>query len=655
MHDLTLLKDLLILVAFAIPSVALAERVGVPAIVAFLLVGVAIGPHGLALIGRVEDVKALAELGVVLLLFEIGLELSVARIARMRTIVLVGGTLQVALTIGAVTAVGVLAGATPHTAIAFGFLVTLSSTAIVLKIYRERADLDTPHGRVVLGILIFQDLAVVPLMVVLPFLSDSGGPVTAALGRVALALGVLAAVVLAGRVLVPHVLERVSALRNHEIFTLTVAFIGLGAAFATASVGLSLAIGAFVAGLVVSESEYAAAALSDVLPFRAVFSGIFFTSVGMLLDIGFVYDRAALVAGVAAGVVIGKGVINTAIVAIALRRSLVTSVVAGLGLAQIGEFSFVLAGVAVAAGLMSDPIYQVFLAATVLSMIATPFLIQLGPALARLVGRSTTLKDPLGQLPAGKTDHTIIVGYGLSGRHLASVLKAAHLPYVILEVNGLTVRRAREEHEPIFFGDGTRRETLEQVGITDARTVIFNISSPNDERRGVAVARELNPTARIIVRTRTVAAIADLERLGASDVIVEEYEAALELFERVMDHYHIPANTIAAELDAVRSAHYGILRGVPTEELRLDELKYLGIHHALQLVEVEEGSQAVGENAVTLSLRRETGATVVAVVRDAVAHYDPAPGFRYQPGDVVVLVGAAPALLQGAEMLRAAR
>ncbi len=659
MHDFALLRDLLILVAVAIPTVALAERVKIPSIVAFLIVGLVIGPFGFRLIAHPDDVAVLAEMGVVLLLFEIGLEVSLARIIKMGSVVFLGGSLQIAATIGLVVAVGTFAGVSLESSIAFGCFVALSSTAIVLKTYHDKGELDTPFGRTALGILIFQDLAVVPLMVFVPLLSQAvGGNVAMVLARVGVSLLVLAAVVTAGRVLVPWVLERVASSANRDLFTLTVALCGLGAAFATASVGLSLALGAFLAGLVISESEYGAQALSDVLPFRALFSGIFFTSVGMLLDLSFVWEHAARVGAITAGIVIGKALIVVLVVRFALRRSLVASVLTGLGLAQVGEFSFVLASVALTAGVVTEPTYQLFLAATVLSMLATPFLMQhartVAEAVARVAGRSTLGGEPFEKAHARSLEnHAIIVGYGMSGHHLARVLKAAHLPYIVLEVNGQTVRQARQAREPIFFGDGTRREVLLHAGIRDARVVVFNISSPSDERRGVALARELNPNAKIVVRTRTVDTIADLERRGATDVVVEEYEAALELFERVLQHYRIPSNTIAVEMEAVRSEHYGVLRGLSKEALRLDELKYLGIQHALELVEIEEGARAVGESPVSLELRSTTAVTVVAVIREGVAEYELNETVRFRVGDTVVLVGPSPALQKGAAYFRA--
>jgi CPA2 family monovalent cation:H+ antiporter-2 len=412
-----------------------------------------------------------------------------------------------------------------------------------------------------------------------------------------------------------------------------------------------------LAGLVISESEYGLQALSDILPFRDAFSGIFFTSVGMLLDISFVIDSVVLVLEVTAAIVILKALIVTA-VSLTLRRSLPVSLVSGLGLAQVGEFSFVLAGVGLPLGLFAESDYQLFLSASVLSMLLAPLLIAAGPQFAQ--GLAAVLRRPAaGFLRRAETsegelrDHAIIVGYGISGKHLARVLHAAQIPYVVLDQNGQQVRRARGEGIRIRFGDGTRREVLERVAVEQARVIIFAIASPADEKRGVAMARYLNPSVRIVVRTRYVLAIDELMRLGATEVVVEEFEASLELFAKVLEFYEIPTNVIHRELELVRSEHYGLLRGSTRPDVKLDALRHLGIHAALDLIEVEEGSPAVGEDAVSLDVRRKTGSVVLAVVRDGAAIYKRDPAFRYRAGDTVVLVGDAESLEKGGELFRA--
>lgn len=660
MHEFALLRDLVILVAVAIPVVVLTHRLKIATVVGFLITGIVIGPHGLSLIGQPDSVAALAELGVVLLLFAIGLELSLARIIKLGPTVMLGGGLQMGGTL-VVAGLIALGFAVPvRQAVLFGALAALSSTAIVLKVYTERAELDTPQGRVVIAILLFQDLCVVPLMLLVPML---GGTATAgqppAMLRIGVALVVTTALVLVARFAVPRLLERVAALRNREIFTLCIVVFGLGAAYVTASIGLSLALGAFIAGLVISESEYGIQALSDVLPFRDTFSGIFFTSVGMLLDVGFVADHLRLVVGATAGLIVLKAAIAGGIVRL-LRRSLQVSVVSGLGLAQVGEFSFVLAAVAEPLGLLTRDSYQVFLGVSVLSMILAPFIIQAsGPMAEWAVRLRGGLPVPMdahqAEAAQALSDHVIVVGYGLSGRNLARVLKSAEIPYVILEQNGQVVRQARLDREPILFGDATRHEVLERVGIGRARVIVFAISSPAEERRGVAVARHLNPRISIVVRTRYVKEIEELERLGADQVIPEEFETSLEIFALVLRLYGVPMGTIRREVEAARGEHYEMLRGLSIPGLKLDALRHLGVRAAIETVQVEEGSRAVGESPTTLALRRATGSSVIAAVRDGQVHYTPDPEFRFRAGDLVVLVGTPDALAQATGLFQPRR
>ena len=658
MRELGILQDLVVVLGVAIPTVAIAHRLRIPAIVGFFLVGAVIGPYGLALIPNAESVTVLADLGVLLLLFTIGLELSLTRVMQLGRVALQGGALQVGGTLVAVAAVATGLGVPINQAVFYGGLVALSSTAVVLKVYADRGELDTPHGRVVVSILLFQDLCVVPLMLFMPMLAgaQTGSAAVGNWAGIARSLLVVALLVAGGRVVVPWVLDRIVLLRDRELFTLCIGFFGLGAAFATASFGLSLALGAFVAGLVISESEYGLQAMSNVLPFHDVFSGIFFASVGMLLDARFLIAQPLLVVGATVGILLLKGLLSAAVV-LSLRRGLQASIASGLSLAQVGEFSFILAGVGVPLGLFAGNDYQLFLAVSVLTMVATPFMIararQAADGIERVLGwLGFTVPLPDEGSTVQLKDHTIIVGYGFSGRRLAHVLDSARLPYVVLEQNGQAVQSARREGVPIFFGDGTRRAVLERVGCERARVILFVISSTADERRGVVAARELNPAVRIIVRTHFVRAIEDLTRLGASEVVVEEFEASVELFALVLEFYEVPSNTIRREVDAVRSEHYSMLRGESRPDLQLDTLKHLGIHSALDLVQVEEGAAAVGGNPSTLNLRRDTGATLVAVVRDGKAFYKRDDTFQFRVGDTAVLVGEQDALERGAALFR---
>jgi CPA2 family monovalent cation:H+ antiporter-2 len=649
MGDLIILQDLVILVAVAIPVVALAQRLHVPSVVGFLVTGVLIGPHALALIHDLEAVHELAEIGVILLLFVIGLELSLGRVVALGPTIVRAGLLQVLGTIAVVILLVVPLGFSFERALVVGALVSLSSTAVVLKVYGERGALDSPHGRIAVGILIFQDLAIVPLVLVVRTLGGADASVASIFLSIGVSLLVVGGLLVAGRYVVPWLLRWLAEIDARELFTLGILLFGLGAALLTARFGLSLALGAFLAGLLISESEYGSQALSDVLPFRDTFSGVFFISVGMLLDAG------ALVAGplpflAAAGAVILIKTIVTSAAAMTLRRPLQVSLMAGIGLAQIGEFSFVLAGVAAPLGFLSPDENQLFLGAAVLTMLATPFMVAAAPpATRRLCAAIGRPAEPAAEDDTGDSgdlsDHVIIVGYGISGRNVARVVDGAGIPYVVLEQNGRVVEAARRAEQPVMYGDAAQRHTLERVGVGKARVLVLAIASPADELRSVAIARRLNPGIRIVVRTRFVQSIAELQGVGADEVIAEEFETSLEIFSRVLRHYDIPSNVIEREVNAARMEHYGLALGeTGTPRDRLDALASLGIHRAIDIIEVEPGSDADGEHPAALQLRARTGATAVAIARDGAAHISPGPDFRFRTGDSVVLVGDADAL-----------
>jgi CPA2 family monovalent cation:H+ antiporter-2 len=650
MHGIPVLRDLVILVAVAIPVVIIAQRLRVPTVVGFLLTGIAIGPNALGLVAQPDSVSSLAEVGVVLLLFAIGLELSLSRIVRMGQWVLRGGGLQVVATIAAIAGLALLFDTPPRLAIFFGALFALSSTAIVLKVYNDRGELDAPHGRVAVAILLFQDLCVVPLMLAAPLLGGSGTTAAASIRTILLSVVVVAVLILGGRLAVPRALRRIAELRNREIFTLSVVFIGLGAAYITSAFGMSLALGAFLAGLIISESDYGLQALSDVLPFRDTFSGIFFISVGMLLDVGYVASHLVAVVSVTLGVMALKALIIVFVVRL-LKRSFRVGILTGLGLAQVGEFSFVLAGTGITLGLLDAQQYQLFLGASVLSMLAAPFVIGAAERVAEWATHATRRPHviiPTTEMPAVRAlrDHVIIVGYGLNGRNLALALESAQIPYVVLEQNGQLVRRARLERTPIFFGDGTRAEVLDKVGIEHARVLVYAIAAPAEERRGVAVARHLSQTVRIVVRTRYVSEIEELRRLGADEVIPEELETSIEIFARVLRRYGVEVNRIRRLVDEVRSDHYGMfLTRERSVTSRIgDALSPLGERVRLETVVVEEGTLAANQSPASLHLRKATGATVIALVRNGAVTYSPEPTTTFEVGDEVLLVGDSNAL-----------
>ena len=656
MHVPTLLIDLTLLVGMAIPIVALAHRASIPSLVGFLIAGILVGPSGLGLIGNTGEVEFLAELGVALLLFAVGLELSLSHVRQWARSVFIGGSLQVGTTLLCVAGLAMAFGIPTGQAIFYGAIAAMSSTAIVTKLYSDRAELDSAHGRSVISVLLFQDLCVLPLILLLPVLAGLGGADMGAVGMEFLrGLVIMTVLVVGGRFIVKRTLDRIVLFRDRDLFTLCVGFFGIGTAVVTASAGFSIAIGAFIAGLIISESEYGLQALSDVLPFRAVFSGIFFISIGMLLDVSVLMTQLDVLLPIVAGLIALKLLLVTVAV-LAVGASLTTALISGLSLAHIGEFSILLAAVGLPLGLFREGDYQLFLSAAVLSMMVTPFMIRAARPIAERIAPPDKRLRRRGDVDADTSesisDHTVIVGYGVAGRYLARVLDAAGIACIVVEHDAELVRRARQDGIQVAFGDGTQPTVLDHVGARRARVIVFAISAPAEESRGVVVARDLNPSAHIVVRTRYTSSIDELLSVGANDVVVEEFEASIELFARALESYRIPINLIWQEAETVRTEHYGLLRGTAEPNLRLDAIKHLGIHDALELIEIKEGAWAVGKSARTMKLRRQTGVVQLAVVRDGRPYYRRDPDFRYQPDDTVVLVGDRESLDRAIELFQ---
>jgi len=659
-HDLPLLQDLLILLLASVPIAFICNRLRLPVIIGFMITGILIGPYGLKLIHDVRMVEALAEIGIVLLLFAIGLEFSLRRIMEIKQLVFLGGGLQVIFTALAVTGIVYLLGRGVGQVIFFGFLFALSSTAIVLKSYIDRAEIDTPHGRAVTGILLFQDLCIVPIMLLVPILSGKEGSsaINIAL-RLGTAVVAIAVIIFTARTVIPRALHHIVQLRSHEVFIIFIVLVSLGTSWLTAQFGLSLALGAFIAGLVLSESEYSHQIVADILPFRDVFNSIFFISIGMLLSINSLAADLLTVLGWVSALIFGKAVIILILMRI-LGRSLRVSTMIGLGLAQIGEFSFILAKTGVEQGLLSGSDYQRFLAASILSMIATPFLIQVAPRIGygvqSMLAPGSLLESSMMGLVAEEQrlmGHSIIVGYGLNGRNLSKVLRRVGIPYLILELNAGVVREASLRGEPIHYGDSTRREVLHRAGLEHARVLVLAISDPIATRRTVMLARQMNPHIHIIVRTRYMSELPDLYKLGANQVIPEEFETSIEIFSRVLREYGIGRNRIQREVEEIRREGYQMLRApsLPLLEMR-DIAEALG-SASTETLFIDANSPAVGKTLREMELRKRTGATVITVVRDGHTEINPGPEFRFNAEDIIVLLGSPEQIERAVEQISA--
>jgi monovalent cation:H+ antiporter-2, CPA2 family len=661
MSDPHFLRELIIVLTATIAIVFIFQKLRLPTIVGFLLTGVIIGPHGFQLIQSVDQVETLAEIGVVLLLFTIGLEFSLETILSVQRRVVWAGLLQVVLTTLVVLAVARLLGASVEVGLFYGFLVSLSSTAIVLRIYQDRGEIDSLQGRLASGLLLFQDLCVVPMMLLLPVLAGSGqDSIFLIVWVLAKSLITLVAIVWTARQLLPRLLHQVALLRNREIFVLFVVLVCFGTAWLTSETGLSLALGALVAGLVISESELSHQIVADILPLRDCFSGIFFISIGMLLNLGLLSQdfRITLLE-----LLLMIGIKSLVLFAVFwwLYRSIRLGVVLGLGLAQIGEFSFVLAKAGINFGLLSPADGQIFLAASILSMMATPFLIQWAHAWAfgfeGLFNKDTGLNGSTrgeAKATASATGHVIVVGYGLNGQNLARVLKEVGIPYRVLEMDPDLVRSAKAGGEPISFGDGTRPEILQQADIEKARVLVVAISDPAATARLVSQARRLRTDLYIIVRTRYVVEIDRLYRLGANQVIPEEFETSVEIFARVLQEYHIPRNVISLQVDLIRKEHYGTLRGIRLQGKQLDALSQFLVGTTSDIFSIVEASPAVGKSLEEINLPLRSGVSVIAVVRDGKSYPNVGDDFKLAVGDMLVLLGGHKALDDAAQILNPA-
>jgi CPA2 family monovalent cation:H+ antiporter-2 len=640
------LQSIVIIFGASALVVFLLHKLRIPSIVGFLVSGVIIGPYGIGLVKDTHSVETMAEIGVILLLFTIGIEFSMSKLIRLKKNVLGGGGLQVMLTIIISAVASYPLTRNFNKSVFFGFLIALSSTAIVMKLLSEKGDIDSPHGRTMVGMLIFQDICVVPLMLLIPALSGEGIGLTGILITMGKAVLIIVIVLLSARWMVPRLLHQVVHTRSRELFITTVILLCLGIAFLTSEAGLSLALGAFLAGLIISESEYSHQATSDILPFKDSFIGLFFVSAGMLMNINYLsghYREIAVIVIAILGIKVFTGVLSSVLIGNPLR----TSVIAGLGLAQIGEFSFVLAIAGKTAGIISEDFYQVFLSSSVVTMILTPFILKASPVVSGWAISKQALKKLDSLMGANeeeghhrsKEGHVMIIGFGLNGRNLARVLREAGIPYSVLEMNSGTVREMKKKGEPIYFGDGTSRELLHKAGIERARVLVIAISDPASTRRIVAVARKENPEITIIVRTRYLAEVDDLRELGADEVIPEEFETSVEIFSRVLHKYNFPANEIMDMADMIRSDNYTVLRNIELPGRNLFESGDLIPGIEIEGYKVKGDSPLVGRTIGELQVRKKAGVTILAVRRGQEIHANPAPNFWFESGDIIYFTG----------------
>jgi CPA2 family monovalent cation:H+ antiporter-2 len=573
--EIPLLSDIFKLFALSVGVLFVCSKIKVPSIVGFLITGVVAGPHGLGIVEHSKAVEIMAEVGVVLLLFTIGLEYSIEQLLRIKKTVFLGGTLQVLITIAATVGLAMLLGLSLTQGVFVGFLLAPSGTAIALNIIQQRGEMESPHGKASLGILIFQDMAVVPMMLILPMLVGASGNALDSvieLGKGFLIIGVVFA---AARWGVPKLLHQIAKTRDREFFLISIVAICLSVAWATNQVGLSLSLGAFLAGLIISESEYSQQAIGHVLPFKDVFVTIFFVSIGMLLDLQVVQQNALWIAGLTVGVLL-LGVVTGGFATFFLGYPLRTLVLTGIALSSVGEFSFVLAKSGLDLGLMTAEHYQIFLAVSILTMVATPGVMIAAPQIIKALMAlplpekvKSGFAPPPDQSETKNSNHLVVIGYGINGRNLATAARASSIPYDVVEMNPEVVQEERAKGEPVWFGDASSEAILAHVNAADAKAVAIAVSDPVATRRITQAVRRLNPSARIIVRTRFLKDISDLYELGASRVIPEEFETSIQIFSDVLQEFGKDPLEIDRMVAEARSNNYDLFLKVSKVEENL--------------------------------------------------------------------------------------
>jgi monovalent cation:H+ antiporter-2, CPA2 family len=632
------LRDLIVVLVASFPVLWVCRRLRLPQIVGFLVTGIAIGPHALGWVREASEVEAVAEFGVALILFFVGLEFPLRRLRTLGRASLLGGALQMTLTAAAAGALALAAGIEPNDALFLGLLVSLSSTAVVLPLLKDRDELASPYGRTFLAVALFQDLAVIPILLFLPALAPgaAGASLLGIVSKVGLAVAAVVLLVAVARNVAPRLLDGVARMGSREIFTGAVVVIVLGMIAAGERAGVSAAMGAFAAGIVLGESDHVHEVAATLAPVRDLLSSLFFVSVGMLLAPGFLVERPVAVAGAVALLV----VLKTGAAFGALRLAGVvprTSLRAALALASIGEFSFLLSQAAAPLGLVSADTGQIVVAAAVLTMALVPLLIAAGPRVAvRMPERVETAAE--GEAPRLQR-HIVVVGAGLNGTNVARVLAETRIPYVIVDLDVDRITEARHEGLRTVRADATGAEGLEAAGVARALGVVVTIPDPDAARRVVRLCRQKNSAARVIVRTRYIREVEALRAVGADEVIPEEYETSIELVSRVLHLLHVPGNVIGTQIRLLRDEAYRKLRDPQARTAGGRRLSALVAAGTSELFLVMPETAAEGRTLPELNLSRQQIA-VPAVLRDGVPHAPPRPDWVLAAGDTIVLVGA---------------
>ncbi len=649
MNEAHLFKDILIVLSFAIPIIYLFNKLNIPSIIGFIVTGVLIGPGFLQIIKDAEGINQLAEFGVALLLFTIGIEISFNNFIRNFKEILIIGGFQILGTTFAGFIFSIFSGLNPHQSVFVGFLVTHSSSAIILKMLSDRDEQETPHGKITTGILVFQDLMILPMMLLIPVLgSFSETSFLDIVIRLFSSFTLIAIIFVIARFLMPFILYHLIQVQMRDLFIIGVIVLTFGTAFITQSIGLSFAIGAFIAGLIISETDYTHQVIGDIIPFKEVFTSFFFISLGMLLNINFLLDNTLEKLFYVIAILASKTLIVLFIV-LTQRYPFRIALLTGIYLSSIGEFSFVLILKGSEFNLLDESFINQFISVSIITMFLSPILLKISPYLSTKIPQIEKIKSE--EFLMDLKNHVIVIGYGLNGRNVSKVLREAHIPYVVIEANPKNFLHAKKEGEKIINGDATKKEILELVHIGRAKIVVVAISDSMATKLIVRLVKESNPKVYLIVRTRYVKDVDELIKIGADEVIPEEFETSIQILSRVLKHFHIPNSIILAQANTLRTESYGILRDVRFTEHAFDEINQILAQGTIDTFLIQSNSIASNKTLKEIDLRAKTGATVISVIRNNQFIPNPSGEFEIHPNDLIVLYGTHNAIDRAIELI----
>ncbi|MBN1115412.1 MAG: cation:proton antiporter [Oligoflexia bacterium] len=635
--------DVVIIITFAFVCAVIAHRLKQPLILGYIVAGILIGPYtGGITVSQPGDIEKLAEIGVALLLFALGLEFSFSRLRPVRRIALIGTPVQLVLTMLLGYFLGIWLNMDFVSAVWLGALISLSSTMIILKTLMNRGWMGTLSSKVMIGMLIVQDIAVIPMMVILPMIKNPEGGFHVLYLAIVKALVFILLMIFLGTKLLPYILRYVSKWQSRELFILSVIVIGLGVGYVTHVFGLSFAFGAFVAGMVLSESDYSYQALSDIIPLRDLFSLLFFTSVGMLLDPVFLVDNWQTVLVLVAAVISGKGIIFGSLAKI-FKYGNIIPIAVGLGLGQIGELSFVLARVGVSTGSIDRYLYSLVITAAVITMFITPLMSGLAAPVYSL--RKRFMKaNPFETMNIPKTglyDHVVIVGAGQIGSHIADLLGHLEIKYIFIDNDYRRVEICRSNKCPLIYGNAVYEPVLEAARLKSARLLLITTPVIEHSRVIVRLALQQNRGLSIIARAEGLEQVKDLYNEGVSMVVEPEFEAGLEFAMQTLLNLKFPVAQIQNYSDVLRKELYAPLYSAYSDYHVISKLKQS--KHSIQLkwYLVNPASSLANRTLQELNIRKASGVSVVSIIRSDELVTNPDPGYKFQEGDLVGVIGNA--------------